>query len=232
MGCGAAALLLLAGNLMASREMRRRRQAELRLTATLTLQNAILSSADYGIVAMDRHGVIQTFNPAAEKILGYRAAEVIRQATPQWWGEANGTRLPRKIGMETSLARAGLTALGERETTFIRKNGQRFPVLVSTTALADTRDDVSGFLAVFGDISERKLREVERERLIGELTAALAEVKTLSGLIPICAWCKNVRSDKGFWQTVEQYVHTKTEATFTHGICPGCAEKMMTETPQ
>ncbi len=229
-GCVAAALLLLAGNLMASREMKRRREAEMRLTATLTLQNAILSSANYAIVAMDRHGVIQTFNPAAEKMLGYRAEDVIRQATPQLWGEVMSAAPSKKIGMESSLARAGLAALGERETTFIRNGGERFPVLVSTTALGDARGEVTGFLAVFGDISERKLRETERERLIGELTVALAEVKTLSGLIPICAWCKNVRSDKGYWQTVEQYVHARTEATFTHGICPECAGKMMAET--
>ena len=227
-GCGVAAALLLAGNLMASREMKRRRQAEARLTATLMLQDAILSSANYAIVAMDRHGVVKTFNPAAEKALGYQAAEVIGQATSQMWQEAKASPgLPKKIGMETLLAGAGLAGLGESETTFLRKDGQRFPVLLSTTALADARGDITGFLTVFSDISERKLREVEREKLIAELKAALAELKTISGLIPICSWCKNIRSDKGFWQTVEQYVHAKTHATFTHGICPQCAEKMM-----
>jgi PAS domain S-box-containing protein len=227
-GCGTAAVLLLAGNLMASREMKRRRQAEARLTATLTLQNAILSSADYAIVALDRHGIVKTFNPAAEKMLGHPAGEVIDAATAQMWSSVPAVPAPApRIGMETSLLRAGLAGLGERETTFIRKDGRHFPVLLSTTALADARGEITGFLMVFSDISARKLREAEREKLLNELKAALAELKTISGLVPICSWCKNIRSDKGFWQTVEQFVHAKTHATFTHGICPKCAEKMM-----
>jgi len=45
-------------------------------------------------------------------------------------------------------------------------------------------------------------------------------------MIPICGWCKSVRTDKGYWQSVEQYVSTHSEATFTHGICPACSEKL------
>jgi len=67
--------------------------------------------------------------------------------------------------------------------------------------------------------------EREREELIGKLQVALAEVKTLSGLIPICAWCKNVRNDQNYWQTVEHYVLSRTSANFTHCICPSCEVK-------
>lgn len=69
---------------------------------------------------------------------------------------------------------------------------------------------------------ERKAAEVDRERLIGELKQALAEVKTLSGLIPICARCKKVRDDRGFWSQVEAYVQRHSRATFSHGLCPDC----------
>jgi CHASE3 domain sensor protein len=75
------------------------------------------------------------------------------------------------------------------------------------------------------EMNRRRRIEVEREKLIGELQLALAEVKTLSGMIPICAWCKNVRNDKGYWSTVEQYVRTHTAATFSHGMCPDCVKK-------
>jgi CHASE3 domain sensor protein len=75
------------------------------------------------------------------------------------------------------------------------------------------------------ELTQRRLIEIEREKLIGELQLALAEVKTLSGMIPICGWCKSVRADEGYWQTVEQYVGTHTDATFSHGMCPSCAEK-------
>lgn len=62
----------------------------------------------------------------------------------------------------------------------------------------------------------------ERERLIVELQKALAEVKTLGGLLPICAHCKKVRDDKGYWNRIENYIRERSNAQFTHGICPDC----------
>jgi len=64
--------------------------------------------------------------------------------------------------------------------------------------------------------------KVAREKLINELQEALAKIRTLKGLIPICASCKKVRDDKGYWQQVEVYIRDHSEAEFTHGICPGC----------
>lgn len=55
---------------------------------------------------------------------------------------------------------------------------------------------------------------------------AEAEVRTLSGLLPICAWCKKIRDDRGYWNQIESYIQTHTDAEFTHGICPECATKM------
>lgn len=72
----------------------------------------------------------------------------------------------------------------------------------------------------------RAKMEAEREQLIVELQEALAEVKTLSGLLPICASCKKIRDDKGYWQTVERYISEHSEAEFTHGICPDCVKKL------
>jgi CHASE3 domain sensor protein len=79
------------------------------------------------------------------------------------------------------------------------------------------------------EMGRRRRGEVEREKLIVELQKALEEVRTLSGMIPICGWCKSIRSDQGYWQSVEQYVRDHTGATFTHGICPDCAEKFKAE---
>lgn len=73
---------------------------------------------------------------------------------------------------------------------------------------------------------ERQRQEQERLRLIGELTEALAHVKTLSGLLPICSWCKKIRDDHGYWQQVEVYLRQHSEADFTHGICPDCQKRM------
>ncbi len=76
------------------------------------------------------------------------------------------------------------------------------------------------------DISERKRAMNDRERLIRDLQNALNEVKTLSGLLPICSACKKIRDDKGYWNNLEQYISERSEAEFSHGLCPQCAEKM------
>jgi hypothetical protein len=62
---------------------------------------------------------------------------------------------------------------------------------------------------------------------VRDLEDALARVKQLQGLLPICAWCKKVRNDQNYWQTVEGYVAEHTEARFSHGICPDCTEKLV-----
>ena len=86
----------------------------------------------------------------------------------------------------------------------------------------------AGYANFYGmDITARKTAETEREELIGELQEALAKVKTLSGLVPICAWCKKIRDDRGFWNEVEVYVQSRSDATFSHGVCPDCREKWL-----
>ena len=75
------------------------------------------------------------------------------------------------------------------------------------------------------EIAQRQQAQTERERSIAELKSALAKVQTLSGLIPICAGCKRVRDDKGYWTQVEVYVREHSTAEFTHSLCPACTRK-------
>jgi len=80
---------------------------------------------------------------------------------------------------------------------------------------------------ITGPLLSRAIRyAVERNKLLRELQDALAKVKTLSGMIPICAWCRKIRNDKGYWDQVEDYIQSRSNATFTHGICPECSEKL------
>jgi hypothetical protein len=76
------------------------------------------------------------------------------------------------------------------------------------------------------EIAEREKTEKELAKLVGELKEALAKVKTLTGLLPICSSCKKIRDDKGYWTQVEVYVRDHSEADFTHSICPDCASKL------
>jgi len=79
------------------------------------------------------------------------------------------------------------------------------------------------------EMDARKAREQELLRTNQELQAALREVKVLRGIIPICAWCKKIRNDDGYWDTVEAYVSAHSDANFSHAICPVCLDKAVPE---
>ncbi len=72
-------------------------------------------------------------------------------------------------------------------------------------------------------------REEEREALVRELQESAANIRTLSGLLPICSSCKNIRDDQGYWNQIEEYIGKRTEAEFSHSICPKCREKLYGE---
>ena len=76
--------------------------------------------------------------------------------------------------------------------------------------------------SIIHDISDRRKYEQEREGLIARLEQALAEIKTLRGILPICATCKKIRDDQGYWNQIEMYICNHSEVEFTHGICPEC----------
>jgi PAS domain S-box-containing protein len=91
------------------------------------------------------------------------------------------------------------------------------------------RDKEGRIIGVIGfaiDITERKLAEDALEEEGRRLQQALDDVKTLRGIVPICANCKKIRDDKGFWSQVEKYVSEHTEAEFSHGICPDCVKEL------
>lgn len=79
------------------------------------------------------------------------------------------------------------------------------------------------------EIAERRRAEQEKEKLVVELQEALGQVKKLSGMLPICASCKKIRDDKGYWQQIEEYIRDHSEAEFSHGLCPDCARKLYPE---
>ena len=102
----------------------------------------------------------------------------------------------------------------------------------SYTPKAYTAEDLQAFQALAdhcGGALERLRIQDEREQLIQQLQRALAQVKTLSGLLPICAQCKKIRDDHGYWNQVEIYIRDRSEADFTHSICPDCAKKLYPE---
>ncbi len=146
-----------------------RSAVESNLHETMTLQNAILDSANYSIVSTDAKGVIRTYNAAAERWFGYSPAEVVGTLTPLLiHDDKEIARRQRERGAESAwevlAARARAQNLDEQEWTFITKDGSRFPGLLSVTALRDEVGHISGFLLVGSDIRERREHEKEMRR--------------------------------------------------------------------
>ncbi|MBW1744165.1 MAG: PAS domain-containing protein [Deltaproteobacteria bacterium] len=108
----------------------------------------------------------------------------------------------------------------------VRPDGSKIPCILTATPFRQTGGELIGIVEDFKDISHIKQVEVERERTIAELQRAMAEVKVLSGLLPVCVSCKKIRDDNGYWNQIEAYVREHSEADFTHSICPDCTEKL------
>lgn len=173
-------------------------------------REALIHTIADGVVILDRSDRVIYANTAAREHLGMSPGD---------------TWLPATIDMPDR-ERASEPWLGELA---VQGESRRRWVDVRVDPVADRWGDVAGRLVVTRDITVRKLLEEERERLIGQLKAALNDVRTLEGLLPICASCKKVRDDKGYWSQIEVYLRTRAAVEFTHGICPDCSERLYGE---
>jgi len=122
------------------------------------------------------------------------------------------------------LARGGSERDSAVTTRHRRKDGTIMDIEVVAHDIAF--GEWSALLAVLTDVTASRRAAEERERMIDQLKEALANVKTLRGLIPICASCKKIRDDQGYWRQVEVYVRDRSEAEFSHGVCPECMKTL------
>ena len=90
-------------------------------------------------------------------------------------------------------------------------------------------DGTPCLVSVITDLTALLTEQRERERLLADREKALAEVRVLSGLLPICSSCKKIRDDKGYWNQIESYIHDHSDAEFTHGMCPECLKRLYPE---
>ena len=112
-------------------------------------------------------------------------------------------------------------------TDFFPELGEKGKWLRFTaSALRDSSGNLIGAVETLEDITEHKRVDEEREKLVAELQEALSKIKILKGLLPICAACKKIRNDKGYWEQIESFIRAHSEADFSHGICPECAQKL------
>ena len=153
-------------------------------------------------------------------VLGWAAGEFLGRTDTEIVGGDEGARL---MEIKGSVLRSGL---GTRTETTVSFQGESRYFDLTVEPLRDSSGEILGVTCAAADITALKEAAAERERLIRELQAALARVKQLSGLLPICASCKQIRDESGSWVVLETYIHQHSEAMFTHGLCPGCIEKL------
>lgn len=160
----------LAYGIMSLRVQAERKRAEAELRRVANLQSAILKNTTYMIISTDEKGIITSINPAVEKALGYTADECVGRLSPTVFHDANETAERARIfskelgtaiepGFEVYVARARRNLPNEYEWIYVRKDGSRFSVLLSVTALRDLRGNIIGFLGLANDITERKQSE-------------------------------------------------------------------------
>ncbi len=185
------------GYLLIGTDNTARKQAEEALLKAGALQSAIFQSANFSSIATDAKGVIQIFNCGAERMLGYTAAEVMNKITPADISDpqevvARAKALSAEVGTEIAPGFEALVFKASRgiediyELTYIRKDGSRFPAVVSVTALRDDQGAIIGYLLIGTDNTARKQIEDDRMKLDQRARVELLIAQTLVEQRPVC----------------------------------------------
>jgi len=162
---------------------------------------------------LDFNGYFRRLNPAWERTLGFTIAELTSRPFIEFVHPDDRERTLQ----QNKEVRDGGRALGF-ENRYLCKDGS------FRWFRWNARPDASWSViySVARDVTAQKEAEEERERLVRELQAALAEVKTLQQILPLCSYCRKIRDDEDYWHSVESYVAQHTNARFSHSICPSC----------
>ncbi|MDR3629104.1 MAG: cache domain-containing protein [Desulfocapsaceae bacterium] len=197
------------------------RTDELAKTVDILKEQAELLDLAYdAIFANDSDAIIRYWNSGAEKTYGWTKEEAFGKKPH----DLLKTQFP--IPLEDIVACTLATGQWEGELRHITKNGVPIVVASRWGVHKNLDGDFLGFLEINRNITERiKMRE-ERENLISNLNEALANIKTLSGLLPTCASCKRIKNSLGNWEQMEFYIQQRSDAKFSHGLCPECTKEL------
>jgi PAS domain S-box-containing protein len=186
--------------------------------------------------AIDNKSRVIAWNRAIERLTGIKKSDILGKgnyayAVP-FWGKRRPVLIDFVINRDEKWEKEYLSIkehdgiLIESESYHPHLGNKGCYLSAMAGRLFNAKGDVVGAIESVRDISAAKRSEKERERLIAELQDALSQVRTLSGMLPICSSCKKIRDDKGYWNQIETYLREHSEAEFSHGICPDCAKKL------
>lgn len=198
---------------------------EERVEQSIQFLNDILNYIPDLIFVKDRQHRWVLLNDAFCRALGHRREELIGKTDYDFH-----TKEQADIFWEKDDLVFDTEGINVNEEVYTDTNGNVRTILTSKAAFRDPRGRKL-LVGVAHDITERKLAEQDRERLILELRDALAKVRTLTGLLPICVSCKKIRDDEGYWRQIEAYLQKHTNVELSHGLCQECAERMYGNEP-
>lgn len=185
-----------------------------------------LASIGEAVVATDTDGAVRFMNPLAESITGWTQAEAQGRHLDHIMVLSAEVASSGSHGPFAEALRKGLVIDWASHTWLWPRSGPSTPIDYTATRIRDAAGEVAGVVVVFRDITPRRQMEEDRERLIRQLRAALESVKTLRGLLPVCASCKKIRDDKGYWEAVDSYIVKHGLGEVSHSICPDCIRKL------
>jgi PAS domain S-box-containing protein len=208
-----------------------RKKSELALIAAKQQLESIVQTVPDIIYRLDPHGRLIFVNDSVKRY-GYEPEELLGTNVMKIVYPEDKAKTIHRIKER----RTGVRSTKSFETRLITRN--QTPVsfevfIISAEGLySPSKAGLGDFLGTQGiarDITERKQAEEEREKLISKLQEALDNIKTLKGLLPICSNCKKIRDDQGYWNQIEAYIRDHSDAEFSHGICPDCAQDLYSE---
>jgi PAS domain S-box-containing protein len=215
-----------------ARDITARREAETRLRESEDRFRTLLGNLDAGVVVHGPTGEIELANQAACTFLGLSEAELLgRRPLPTEWRAVHEDFSPFPLDQQPA-AVAARTGRAVRDVVIGVWRPQREDLvwlLANATPRLGDDGELRQVIVCFSDLTARRSAELERERLITDLQDALTRIKTLRGLLPICAGCKKIRDDHGYWKQLEVYLKAHTEAEFSHSLCPECAGRLYPE---
>lgn len=213
---------LLIANEQLHTEINERKWAQEALRESEEKYRTILQSIKEGYFELDLSGNIIFFNDAACRSSKYPMEEIMGMHYHRYCTTESAMKISKILREIHFPGKPGKSV----DFEIICKDGRIMTVEASVTIMLDHEGRPAGLRFVTRDVTERNKAQAEREKLIAELREALAKVKILSGLLPICSSCKKIRNDEGYWEQIESYIRNRSEADFTHGICPECRKRL------
>ncbi|MEN8142058.1 MAG: PAS domain-containing protein [Thermodesulfobacteriota bacterium] len=207
--------------IICARLIKKQHETQNELVSSLRFRGSLVDTIPLPIFFKDYNGIYLGCNESFEKFLGKDSHDII--------GKSVYDIAPKEIAdkyYEKDLELFNTPGVQVYEYDMVNSAGEKRKVVFHKAAFLDKDGQVGGLIGTILDITEREKAAADKQRLINELQEALDKVKLLSGFIPICASCKKIRNDEGYWGQVEDYIREHSEAEFSHGICPDCAKEL------